>query len=99
MPRLREIAAEVVDEKGGWLRHVVVRPSSVELVVEVGPQLGVHRLIKAVKARSAGALRTEFPSLRSRLPSLWTNSYLVTTIGGQMPEHVIQHYIDEQPRR
>lgn len=97
--RLREIAVEVVEEKGAWLRRFIVRPTYVEMIVEVGPQLGVHRLVKAVKARSAGALRSEFPSLRSRLPSLWTNSYLVTTLGGHAPEEVVRNYIDQQPRR
>ena len=54
----------------------------VHLVVEVDPQFGVHRLVKAIKGRSSRVLREEFSWLRSRLPSLWTNSYFVATVGG-----------------
>jgi putative transposase len=97
--RLEEIAAEVIEEKDASLRRIRLLSSCVELVVEADPQLGIHRLVKAIKSRSAGALRTEFPELRSRIPSLWTNSYLVTTLGGELPEQAIGHYINSQPKR
>ncbi|MGV0816102.1 IS200/IS605 family transposase [Mycolicibacterium boenickei] len=97
--RVREITSEVVEEKGAWLRRLTVRPSRVDLIVEVAPQLGIHRLVKAVKARSAGILRTEFPTLRSRIPSLWTNSYFVSTVSGEVPEQLIEQYINQQPKR
>jgi putative transposase len=37
----------------------------------------------------------EFPELKSRLPTLWTNSYFVTTVGGA-PLEVIKRYIEDQ---
>jgi putative transposase len=40
-------------------------------------------------------LRSEFPRLRSRLPSLWTNSYFVATVGGA-PLSIIKQYIENQ---
>ena len=40
-------------------------------------------------------LRAEFPWLKSRLPSLWTNSYFVSTVGGA-PLAVIKQYIENQ---
>ena len=61
------------------------------LLVEVDPQYGVHRLVRAMKGRSSHALRQEFPSLATRLPTLWTNSYFVSTVGGS-PLAVIQQY-------
>ena len=45
-------------------------PDHVHLVVEVDPQYGVHKLVKAIKGRSSRVLRGEFPWLRSRLASL-----------------------------
>ena len=35
------------------------------------------------------------PSLRSRLPTLWTNSYFVSTVGGA-PLSVIKQYVENQ---
>ncbi len=72
-----------------------VMPDHVHLVVEVDPQFGIHRLVKAVKGRSSRLLRTEFPWLRSRLPSLWSNSYFVATCGGA-PLAVLKQYVEQQ---
>lgn len=80
--RLKEIIREVIDEKGAWLVELEVMPDQVHLLVEVDPQYGVHRLVKAVKGRSSRVLRQEFPSLTTRLPTLWSNSYFVATVGG-----------------
>ena len=67
----------------------------VHLLVEVDPQFGIHRLVKNLKGVSSHTLRKEFPSLRSRLPTLWTNSYFVSTVGGA-PLSVIKQYVENQ---
>jgi putative transposase len=90
--RLKQIIAEVIAEKGAWLIEVETMPDHVHLLVEVDPQFGIHRLVKAIKGRSSRLLREEFPWLKSRLPSLWTNSYFVATVGGA-PSSVIQRYV------
>ena len=96
--RLKEIIAEVIAEKGAWLIELETMPDHVHLLVEVDPQLGVHKLVKAIKGRSSRLLREEFPWLKSRLPSLWTNSYLVATVGGA-PLSVIKRYVETQKDR
>jgi len=50
--------------------------------VSVDPHFGMHRLVKLIKGRSSRFLRQEFPVLRRKLPTLWTNSYFVGTTGG-----------------
>jgi putative transposase len=96
--RLKEIIAEVIAEKGAWLIELETMPDHVHLLVEVDPQLGVHKLVKAIKGRSSRLLREEFPWLKSRLPSLWTNSYFVATVGGA-PLSVIKRYVETQKDR
>ena len=73
----------------------VVMPDHVHLLVEVDPQFGIHRLVKYLKGISSHTLRKEFPSLKSRLPTLWTNSYFVSTVGGA-PLQVIKQYVEQQ---
>ena len=97
--RLKEIVSEVLTEKGAWLVEVKVAANHVYLVVEVAPQLGVHRLVKAMKAASSRALRQEFPALRSRLPSLWTNSYHVSTVGSPASAAMVAQYVSAQRTR
>jgi putative transposase len=96
--RLKEIIAEVIAEKGAWLVELETMPDHVHLLVEVDPQFGIHRLVKAIKGRSSRVLRQEFPWLRSRLPTLWTNSYFVATVGGA-PLSVIKRYVEDQKSR
>ncbi len=96
--RLKQLIREVIEEKGAWLVELDVMPDHVHLLVEVDPQLGIHKLVKAIKARSSRVLRQEFPSLKSKLPTLWTNSYFVATVGGA-PLEVVKRYVENQKNR
>ena len=96
--RLKQLIGEIVQEKGAWLVELETMPDHVHLVVEVDPQLGVHRLVKAIKGRTSRVLRQEFPWLTSRLPTLWTNSYFVATVGGA-PLSVVKRYVEQQKAR
>ncbi|MFD8534045.1 IS200/IS605 family transposase [Streptosporangium canum] len=96
--RLKELIHEVIEEKGAWPVEVDVMPDQVHLLVEVDPQLGIHKLVKAIKGRSSRVLREEFPSLKSKLPTLWTNSYFVATVGGT-PLDVVKRYVENQKNR
>jgi putative transposase len=51
-------------------------------LVECDPQFGIAKLVRYMKGRSSRYLRQEFPWLKSRLPTLWTNNYFVATVGG-----------------
>ena len=93
--RLRQIIAEICQEHQAELVQVEVMPDHVHLLVECDPQFGIHRLVRLLKGRSSRLLRQEFPVLKRKLPTLWTNSYFVSTIGGA-PRSVIQHYIENQ---
>ena len=70
-------------------------PDHVHLLVVCDPQFGIHRLVKQIKGRSSRLLRQEFPTLRRRLPTLWTNSYFVATVGGATLE-VVKRYVENQ---
>ena len=59
------------------------------------PQVGIHRLVKLLKGSSAHARRAEFPALKRRLPSLWTNAYVVSSVGGVSLD-TLKRYIESQ---
>lgn len=96
--RLKELIREVITEKGAWLIELECMPDHVHLLVEVDPQFGIHKLVKAIKARTSRVLRQEFPSLRSKLPTLWTNSYFVGTTGG-VTLATLNKYVESQKGR
>lgn len=93
--RLQRILEGVAEERGATVIEMQVMPDHIHLLVETDPQFGIHRLVKLMKGRSSRLLRLEFPKLRSRLPTLWTNSYFVATVGGA-PLAVIKQYIENQ---
>ena len=93
--RLKAILREVAEERQAEIIELEVMPDHVHLLVEVDPQFGIHRLVRLMKGRSSHHLREEFPWLKKRLPTLWTNSYFVSTVGGA-PLAVIKQYIENQ---
>ena len=95
--RLKALIRETVVARRCEVIELEVMPDHVHLLVEVDPQYGIHRLVRELKGRSSHALRNEFPSLATRLPTLWTNSYFVSTVGGS-PLSVVKQYIENQKR-
>jgi putative transposase len=93
--RLKQIIREVCEEHQAEIEELEVMPDHVHLLVSVDPQFGIHRLMKLVKGRSSRFLRQEFPVLKRKLPTLWTNSYFVSTTGGA-PFSVMKQYIEQQ---
>lgn len=93
--RLKEIIREVCAEREAPIVELETMPDQVHLLVSCDPQYGIHRLVKQIKGRSSRLLREEFPYLKSKLPTLWTNSYFVATIGGATLE-VVKHYVENQ---
>jgi putative transposase len=63
--------------------------------VSCDPRYGIHRLVEQIKGRSSRYIRQEFPAVRSRIPTLWTNSYFVATVGGATLE-IVKQYLANQ---
>ncbi|WP_036185955.1 IS200/IS605 family transposase [Marinobacter sp. ELB17] len=93
--RLKEIIQDIANNHGSEIIELEVMPDHVHLLIEVDPQYGIHKLIKSMKGVSSRTLRAEFPALKSRLPTLWSNSYFVSTVGGA-PLEIVKQYIENQ---
>jgi len=88
--RLLELIHEAAAKYRAGVIALEIRPDHVHLLVEVDPQFGLHRLVKYIKGVTSHELRKEFVSLRTRLPSIWTNSYFCSTVGGAPLEVIKQ---------
>ena len=93
--RLKELIKTICQEFQSEVIEMETMPDHVHLLVEVDPQFGIHRLVKLIKGRTSNILRKEFKHLTTKLPSLWTNSYFVSTVGGA-PLSIIKQYIESQ---
>jgi putative transposase len=90
-PVLRQVAAKYPAE----ILALDIMPDHVHGLLEVDPQLGMPKLVKNLKGVSSHTLRQEFRTLKSRLPTLWANSYFVSTVGGA-PLAVIKQFAENQ---
>jgi putative transposase len=93
--RLKEIALEVADEMGFDIIEMEAMPGHVHMLLEAGPQLGIHRAVKRIKGRTSHDLRAGFPWLGARIPALWTSSHFVSTVEGA-PLAVARQCIENQ---
>ncbi|GAX40696.1 transposase [Tolypothrix sp. NIES-4075] len=93
--RLKELLAQIAIDIKVEILEMEIMPDHVHLLIDVDPQFGVHRAVKRFKGATSRYLRLEFPELKSRLPSLWTNSYFVSTVGGATLD-TIKMYIQNQ---
>lgn len=96
--RLKQICREVAKEFSFEIQEMECDKDHIHLLVDVDPQFGIHKAVKRMKGRSSRLMRDEFDILKSRLPTLWTNSYSVATCGGA-PLAVIKQYIESQQLR
>ncbi len=67
----------------------------VHIFVKAKPTATPNRIVAALKGFTSHELRREFPHLRSRLPTLWSRSYFVSTYG-HVSSETIQRYIAGQ---
>lgn len=93
--RLKELLRQYAVEISVDIIEMEIMPDHVHLLIEVDPQYGVHKAIKFLKGKTSYFLRKEFAELTTKLPTLWTNSYFVSTIGGA-PLEEIKKYIENQ---
>ena len=93
--RLKELVINKCSEIQVDIIEMEIMPDHVHLLIEVDPQFGINKAVRSIKGFTSHTLRKEFPVLKTRLPSLWTNSYFVSTAGGA-PLNVIKQYIESQ---
>ncbi len=92
----------LIHEKAGSVqfvpRAVVILPDRVYLAVAAPPTLAPHHIICQVKAYTSRVLREEFPEL-TRIPTLWTRTYLVMAGEQITAEEMLRRFEAMQPPR
>lgn len=93
--RLKELVVQICKDIRVDLLEMEVMPDHIHLLLEVDPQFGIHKAVKTIKGKTSHILRNEFKHLTTKLPTLWTNSYFVSTVGGA-PLSIVKQYIESQ---
>lgn len=93
--RLTQLIHEKQEEYGYEVLDMEVLPDHVHLLIDVNPKVGVFTVVNKIKGYTSRILREEFPDLKSRLPTLWTESKFISSVGAVTLE-VVKKYIEEQ---
>lgn len=96
--RLKVLLATKADDLHVTLHALEVMPDHVHAFVESDPGMAPAKLAAQFKGYTSRILRQEFRHLRSQLPSLWSRSYYIGSVG-HVSEATIRCYIDNQKGR
>ncbi len=96
--RLKELLAERCSERGWEIVALETMPDHVHLFVRADPTDAPAYIANQLKGYTSRVLRREFPHLRSALPTLWSRSYFVSSVGA-VSESMIRRYIEDQRTR
>lgn len=94
--RLKELILEKQTEYRYEVLALEIMPDHVHLILDVDPRVGVNKVVGQIKGWTAHAIREEFPFMKSRLPSLWTRSKFISTVGSVSLEVVKQHIANQK---
>jgi putative transposase len=97
-PGLRELIERKATGKGGEVIAVGVMPDHVQLFVKLEPKGSAWSVANRFTGYPSRVLRGEFPHLRSRMPTLWSSSFFVVSVGAVSAD-AVQRYIDTQWER
>ena len=97
--RHKKLIAGMVDKKAKEIKVKIEKMETdkdhIHLFIKADPTQAIHWIVQQLKGYTSRILRKEFSIVRTRVPSLWTRSYYVETIG-HISEEMIKKYIEEQ---
>ena len=96
--KLKEIIITKCNELDCYVHELNIMPDHVHLFVKTKPTIAPHFLIQQIKGISSRILRNEFKELKRKMPSMWTRSYFIESVG-HISQEAIEKYIQEQKNK
>lgn len=96
--RFKEIILESQADFSFRVIDMEIMPDHVHLLVDCDGKTPIYGIVSKIKARTSKLLREEFPELKKRLPSLWSDAKFISSVG-EVNLSTINQYIEEQPTR
>ena len=95
---VKDLFHEIADTYGFSIPDMEVMPDHVHLIIDCNPRFGVMDCVNRLKGISSRRLREQFPHLKTRLPTLWTRSAFISSVGS-VSLAAVQKYIENQKNR
>ncbi len=94
---LRALLQQKAEQLRVTIEALEIMPDHVHLYISAPPTEAPHRLANQFQGFTSRMLRPKYPELRSRLPSMWSRSYYMGTLG-HVSEKTVKAYIEAQKR-
>lgn len=92
---LKQLIQAKANELGITIHALEVMPDHVHIFLEADLTDAPHRIVNQIKGYTSRMLREQFPWLKSRLPTLWSRSYFIASVGS-VTEEAVRLYIENQ---
>ncbi|WP_449329517.1 IS200/IS605 family transposase [Salininema proteolyticum] len=96
--RLRELIKQKAAEKNWEIIACEIMPDHVHLFAKADPKSSPSHIANQFKGFTSRVRRSEFPHLKTGLPTLWSSSFLAATVGN-VSAATVKRYIDTQWER
>ena len=93
--RVKELFLQIADQYDFSIMEMEVMPDHVHLLIDCNPRFGIMEAVTKLKGITSRVLRDEFPVLKRKIPSLWTRSSFISTVGSVSLD-VVKQYIEGQ---
>jgi len=93
--RLKELILEKQEEFQYQVIEMETMEDHVHLLLDSNPKEGVFNQVNHIKGYTSNILRSEFKTLRTRIPTLWTRSKFISSVGSVSLD-VVKKYIENQ---
>ena len=93
--RLKELILEKQEDYSYRVIELETMEDHVHLLLDVNPKIGIFNQVNHIKGYTSKVLRNEFKTLRTRIPTLWTRSKFISSVGSVSLE-VVKKYIENQ---
>lgn len=93
--RLKELFLQIAEQYQFSIMEMEVMPDHVHLLIDCNPRFGIVEAVTKLKGITSKTLREEFPVLKRKIPSLWTRSAFISSVGSVSLE-VVKQYINDQ---
>jgi len=93
--RFKELVIEKQSEYKYQVLEQEIMLDHVHMILDVNPKIGIYTIVSKIKGYTSKILREEFPELKRKLPTLWTHSRFISSVGNVSLE-VVKKYIENQ---
>ena len=92
---LKQLILEKQNEYDYQVIQMEVMPDHVHLLLDLNPKSAPYAIVKKIKGYTSRAIRDKFPELDRKLPTLWTRSSFIASVGAVSLE-TVKRYIENQ---